>query len=49
MKLVLGFWLKEAASAYMHHFDRRQKKNAARVPISRASAAADISKLTKKD
>jgi hypothetical protein len=48
-KVLLGFWLKGAASAYLRHFERRQKKAAQRPPLPRASAMGDISKIAKKE
>jgi len=45
----MGYSLKGAASAYLRHFERRQKKAAQRPPLPRASAAGDISKLVKKE
>jgi hypothetical protein len=48
-KVVLGYWLKGAANAYLRHFERRQKKAAQRPPLPRASAGGDISKMVKKE
>ena len=48
-KMVLGFWLKGAAGAYLRHFERRQKKTAARIQVSRSSVAGEGSKITKKE
>ena len=48
-KIVLGYWLKGAAGAYLRHFERRQKKMAARTQVARNSVAGDITKLAKKE
>lgn len=49
-KIVLGFWLREAAGAYLRHFERRKKKTAARAQLpSRSTAIGDISKIAKKE
>ena len=47
-KIVLGFWLKGAADAYLRHFEKRPKKSAPRASVARSSAAVgNISKIAK--
>lgn len=48
-KLLLGFWLKGAASAYVRHFERRQRKAGARPAATRMPVSSSIAKLAKRD
>lgn len=48
-KVVLGFWLKGAAHAYVQHFERRHRRAAARPPPSRAANTSNVGKGTKRE
>ena len=45
IKVLLGFWLKSAASAYLRHYERRQKRNMRPAVVSRIVNAVKGNKL----